>query len=147
MLKGSEMLSNSTYKAVEQWLSWYPACKTNMQLPRVHSGESIEVLNSSETSLFHWIISPTDSFNSSVSLSPGYSVQKLMGGVQLQIGPKISRENGIWDQKDRILYELVVLIPQKIVLVLVDEKKTEFNPQNGKKGVQNGGTSISGWTS
>ena len=74
-----------------------------------------------------------------------------MGGVPLQIGPKISRENGIWDQKDRILYELVVLISQKIVLVLVDEKKypkkAKFNPQNGKKGVQNGGTSISGWTS
>ena len=43
--------------------------------------------------------------------------------------------------------KLVVLIPQKIVLVLVDEKKypkkIEFNPQNVKKGGQNGGTSIS----
>ena len=42
---------------------------------------------------------------------------------------------------------MVVLIPQKIVLVLVDEKKypqkIEFNPQNIKKGGQNGGTSIS----
>ena len=43
--------------------------------------------------------------------------------------------------------ELVILIPQKIVLVMVDEKKypkkIEFNPQNVKKGGQNGGTSIS----
>ena len=32
-------------------------------------------------------------------------------------------KNGIWGQKDRILQEFVVLVPQKIVLVLVDEKK------------------------
>ena len=75
---------------------------------------------------------------------------KTDGGVPLAAENWTQKDRGknrIWGQKDRILWELVVLIPQKIVLVLVDEKKypkkIEFNPQNVKKGGQNGGTSIS----
>ena len=75
---------------------------------------------------------------------------KTDGGVPLATENWTQKDwgkNGIWGQKDRILWELVVLIPQKIVLVLVDEKKypkkIEFNRQNVKKGGQNGGTSIS----
>ena len=53
-------------------------------------------------------------------------------------------KNGIWDQNDQILEELV---PKKIVLVLVDEekypKKIVFNPQKVKKGGQNSGTDVS----
>ena len=68
---------------------------------------------------------------------------KTDGGVPLAAENWTQKDRGknrIWGQKDRILWELVVLIPQKIVLVLVDEKKypkkIEFDPQNVKKGVK-----------
>ena len=52
-------------------------------------------------------------------------------------------KNGIWDQKYLILDGLV---PKKILLVLVDEKKYPkkivFNTQKVKKGGQNGSTYI-----
>ena len=78
--------------------------------------------------------------------NPGVGVlgPKTDGGVPLAAENWTQKDRGknrIWGQKDRILWELVVLIPQKIVLVLVDEKKypkkIEFNPQNVKKGGQN----------
>ena len=50
---------------------------------------------------------------------------KSDGGVPLapkNLTQKDRGKNGIWGQKDRIRQQLVVLVPQKIVLVLVDEK-------------------------
>ena len=72
------------------------------------------------------------------------------GGVPLAAENWTQKDRGkneIWGLKDRILWELVVLIPQKIVLVLVDEKKYPkkivLDPAKVKKGGQNRGTYVS----
>ena len=77
----------------------------------------------------------------------GVLSRKIVGGVPRTAENwtlKDRGKNGIWGQKDLILDELV---PQKIVLVLVDEnkhpKKIVFNPLKVKKGGQNGGTYVS----